>query len=599
MIKRETLLDCFVFIVIGGSFFYLLSATWLKWGDLVVDTGRELWLPAQLLKGKVLYRDLFYEYGPLPPYVISLLYKVFGVHINTIVGCGIVLTIFISLYLYKLSLCFLGKLESGLVVVTFLFAFAFGYYFYAGIFNTILPYSFASVFFLLFAITALYFFVLFIKKGERYYLLLWVFSCTAMLLCRIELSFLLWGVFLVVAIILVLFRRDLGAGPAEVTLLFPVLAAFLIYALFLVSTSSWEGFYESTIHHILSVQKNSFNDAVSGMDNIGGNTLLMVKSLILHLFYISIAAGGVILTGRFRINRAGRFFCYLLTFCALSGFWFHVGYSGEDHIQYRLLPVIILSGAVSTTVALSKRVGDDKKNITLLSVFLVALVLLLRNFFYSSPHSVYGFYLLAVPLMVYYVFLLRLTSEAFRFISPNFSASAFSGILIVFFLLLIIPHWRISSNHYKQRMASIVTERGTLFFMHDLRTVRLFEAIDFLSKHVRPEESMVVIPEGVGVNFFTGRENPCGYYNFTPTVVDVIGEEKIVHEFSEKRPDYIVIVQRRTTEYGYPSFGVDYGNKINDWIKEKYGLNKIIGSYPFTRDDDYGIAVYKRRPERL
>lgn len=43
--------------------------TWARWGDMQADCGRELYVPVEILRGKLLYRDIFYSYGPLAPYM--------------------------------------------------------------------------------------------------------------------------------------------------------------------------------------------------------------------------------------------------------------------------------------------------------------------------------------------------------------------------------------------------------------------------------------------------------------------------------------------------------------------------------------------------
>ena len=43
----------------------ICAITWRKWGDLSVDCGREMYIPAVLSQGKRLYFDAWYLYGPL------------------------------------------------------------------------------------------------------------------------------------------------------------------------------------------------------------------------------------------------------------------------------------------------------------------------------------------------------------------------------------------------------------------------------------------------------------------------------------------------------------------------------------------------------
>jgi hypothetical protein len=57
-----------------------MFSTWATWGDLTIDCGREMYVPAVLSEGKMLYRDVWYLYGPAGPYVNSFLFRLFGVH---------------------------------------------------------------------------------------------------------------------------------------------------------------------------------------------------------------------------------------------------------------------------------------------------------------------------------------------------------------------------------------------------------------------------------------------------------------------------------------------------------------------------------------
>ncbi|MFH1847084.1 MAG: hypothetical protein ABH869_05970, partial [Candidatus Omnitrophota bacterium] len=78
----------FLIIIIVGCFAYLLDFTWLKWGDLIIDTGRELYVPLMLSEGKLLYKDIVYVYGPFVPYLHALLFKLFAPHLNWLILSG-------------------------------------------------------------------------------------------------------------------------------------------------------------------------------------------------------------------------------------------------------------------------------------------------------------------------------------------------------------------------------------------------------------------------------------------------------------------------------------------------------------------------------
>ena len=66
-------------LAIAAVFVVLAAYSWARWGDLQVDCGREVYVPIEILKGRMLYRDLWYPYGPLVPYAQALLLWIFGV----------------------------------------------------------------------------------------------------------------------------------------------------------------------------------------------------------------------------------------------------------------------------------------------------------------------------------------------------------------------------------------------------------------------------------------------------------------------------------------------------------------------------------------
>jgi len=54
-------------------------------GNLTIDSGHEMYVPAMLAEGKVLYRDVWFMYGPVAPYLNSYLFRFFGLHLNVLI----------------------------------------------------------------------------------------------------------------------------------------------------------------------------------------------------------------------------------------------------------------------------------------------------------------------------------------------------------------------------------------------------------------------------------------------------------------------------------------------------------------------------------
>ncbi len=85
----------------------LLIAGWVflqsyeKWLNPIIDTGRDLQIPGELLKGKKLYRDILYFYPPLTPYLLSLIQRFLGnsLQIYTVIGVTVSAVIVTAIYI--------------------------------------------------------------------------------------------------------------------------------------------------------------------------------------------------------------------------------------------------------------------------------------------------------------------------------------------------------------------------------------------------------------------------------------------------------------------------------------------------------------------
>jgi hypothetical protein len=114
------------------------------------------------------------------------------------------------------------------------------------------------------------------------------------------------------------------------------------------------------------------------------------------------------------------------------------------------------------------------------------------------------------------------------------------------------------------------------------------------------EETFIVVPEGVTLNYLTRRNNPSRYYSFIPFEVELYGEENIIADFKSNPPDYFIIVHRNTNEFGVGYFGRNdgYGLKIAEWIYGNYEPVGIIGYEPL-KDGKFGIIIMKRKESNL
>ena len=126
----------------------------------------------------------------------------------------------------------------------------------------------------------------------------------------------------------------------------------------------------------------------------------------------------------------------------------------------------------------------------------------------------------------------------------------------------------------------VTTPRGTYYDVSPARG----RAVAALLEHLRRVEAreLVVMPEGLGLNYLTRVSTPLRYQTFTP--VEIAGAEApIVAELAAKRPQYVAIVTRDLREFGYTGLGVDYGRGITAFLRANYDVERRFGEIVLLR----------------
>jgi len=249
-------------------------------GAWVNDTGKEFGVPRDLLAGALLYRDTFWPYGPLPPYLNAGLLAVFGSHTDVlliaarVLGLGICLTIYRTTRRFSGPLLALGAAVAALCLSTTSSCFA-------------VPYSFATLWScLLGLIGADCMVAALLGTRPRLWLLATGTCCALILLCKFTVALAL-GVPAALAALLLLQRRAAGArGPQTARLgaclLGPsLLVALPVYACF-AARVRWDsfalqvigGFHSFNIRHGLLYQylwrTMTFRNGAGARDLAGG-----------------------------------------------------------------------------------------------------------------------------------------------------------------------------------------------------------------------------------------------------------------------------------------------------------------------------------------
>jgi hypothetical protein len=548
-LKRERLIDA-AFIAIAVAVAAIAAAqSWNGWLDPIVDTGRDLYIPAQLRHGTKLYRDILYYYPPLTPYLLAGLTAVTGSSIAAYTAIGGLIAVATIVALYALGTICCGRLSGLGAALLFAACSVAGRSTWGT--NYFFPWAHAAT-------LGMLFFIVFVSCLSAYLYVArrpgWIVASLAFALAAswTKLEYAVW---------------------TAVVILF----AFVVHRLAL----RWLSAYLVAFGLSIGAVTVFFRDAPPGrhwfFDNVAPQT--MVRSPYLRAFYRAVAGldRWPSLLGRSIVAAL-----LLFAFVALLRL-------GSDS-NVRARRILMFTGAAVAAAALLIEEDGFFRAWTVLQLVLIpvalrrpreplALILLVslcttsRVFFNIVPVW-YGF-VFVVPAYA------LITCVLLRYAPPR----------LAFILIAAVSVSSLVSAHrtYALKKHPIVTPRGTIYDALADRTAAISELGRFAAAtHMR---SLVVIPEGLALNYLLAIPTPLAYYTFTPPEsADPGVEARIVEEFERKRPEWIVLVPRRLEEFGVRQFGVDYDRGLASYLRERYGVARAI-----TRPQ-YRMLVLRRRP---
>src|SRR5437868_3850577 len=126
--------------LIAASFAFGLAVSWQRWGNPLVDCGREMNQPLRLAGGEMLYSDVRHIYGPLSPYLHAALFRLFGPSLNVLYADGIIVAMLILALVYWLARQLMSPAAATAATLSVMWLCAFKQ---AG--NYILPYSYGAL----------------------------------------------------------------------------------------------------------------------------------------------------------------------------------------------------------------------------------------------------------------------------------------------------------------------------------------------------------------------------------------------------------------------------------------------------------------------
>lgn len=599
--KRTVDLSAVIYpVTLTLLFVIMVIWSWRKWPDILVDFGRELYVPWQISSGQVLYKDLAHLFGPLSAYFNAVLFSIFGTSYTVLVVANILeLAVFLTI-LYLL----LDKVSSRWAAFTscavVISVFAFSQYVFIGNYNFISPYAHESTHGLILSLLMICQFYLFITNKRNLHLVLAGLMLGFVFLTKAEVFI---AAFATASFFLVLYSEKEKSVSSIVKLtgvfsagvLVPIIG-FLIYFGTSMPVPDAAKAVLGTYAILLKsgVASNDFYLRGMGLDDVEGNLLKMA----LEALAVISAIGIVGLLSHHYVKHKDklvvRCLC-LVGFAGSIGIAFQVG----PYNAGRSLPMInIIAFLILLVSYLRLSTKDREQSFHLIPLLLWSVLsfFLLWKMILNSRLVHYGFSLTLPSVVLLIVMLIWFLPEWMD--KKGSGGSVFRNVMLMIMIVISCHFIQISNNIYKMKSLPVGTDTDRIIAFHprvDPRGFFTAQAAEWIRLNVEQDETFVVLPEGVMLNYLTKRRNPTRFTNFMIPEMLSFGEDVILRDFIEHPPDYVVLIHKNTAEYGVGYFGRDprYGRKIMNWINQNYGAVLLLGKEPLV-EDRFGIKILKK-----
>ncbi len=523
-----------------------------RWLSPTSDPGIWWSMPERLASGERLYRDVFLQYGPLSPYLVSWLARPFGFSATAILILSWIPSVIAALLLLRLARPFLSTLER-LVLVAILLGVGL---FAPGLGRLVYPYSPAAVHALCFSLGAL----LLVRSPKRRARLGWLAGLLAGLaFCS---------------------KQEIGlaaaAGLAASTLAQPrgerrwvgrCLAAFAAAAacgaLFVLASAPLDSLRRDSHVWPLAPPPHDWNRLFVMIAGIGPGLpgrivgALRGLGLVASLF----ALLGLLFARERRPRRYAPVAAVFAVLLALDLF--------DKSLRTRNLGFVHLWMTLAFVVALWALLDRSRPHRDALVAFGVFAGLVGSRSAFSgdigNPYAGVAHLPGALALLLFlFVFLPGVWpggepgdpsgEKAVRYTRRIWACVLFPVVCLGAAIGIISLR---SPGH-----RPVDTPRGRIWAERE--RADLYERV---ARELQPGERVLAVPEvnAVDVLFLARSASP--FVTMMPGWLDAEAERRLIQRFEREPPDVVVVFQRSNWEYGVAPFGQGFGQRLSGWIQ--------------------------------
>jgi hypothetical protein len=599
---------------------WLVARTWRKWPDPLMDFGYQLYTPWRLASGAVLYRDIDHPYGPLSQYAHALLFHLAGPGLLTLVIANLVVYALILAALYYNLRTGWGRLAAVGAGAVFVMVFSFSQLDGIGNYTYAAPYT-HEVTHGLFACLVLAAVLPRWLERRSPGLALAAGLLTGLTVVLKPEFMAAAGLMLATAFVLGRSNgRRFGAsewGCLAIGAVFPLLAFTAWLARDLPLAEAWNGANRAwtfvfTSHQVEAPLQQAFLGLDHPLANAGRQLVATLKAAA-----VLGGIGGLLWAAERQSSPAVRWsfmaaagglalaaggIADLLYDCAVPGggglsLWLK-GLTDWVYAAGRCLPGLALLGAGGIAVDLRRArrdgAGVDRALATRAVLAALGLALLVRMALNARVYQ-FGFYQAAIATVVVCSILLAEPPRRLR-LAPELRRMWVAACL----LLLGAGAAKItlvSQSIFSLKVFPVGEGRDRFFaFAPSFNpTGRLVEAVAGRMRASSPDQILLMLPEGVMVNYLSRRASPIPTANFFPIDLGHGREEKIVAALERHPPDFVGLISRDLREYAIDHFGEETGSGrlILGWVGRHYHQVWGAGGNPLD-PDHYGVVLFQR-----
>lgn len=538
--------------LIWGVLFAAMFLTYAHHGNIIIDCGREVYYPVQILSGKILYKNIFNIYGPFSYMFNAFLFKIFSVNLNVLYLAGVICSFLITTLIYFIGCRFLSKFLSFSIAI---FTIAVGVL-NLNLFNFIFPYSYA----MLYGIVAFFvsiFFLLKYQENPEKNLFLYISCFFAGLCVASKYEFLPYLFVLIYALIKI--------KPLKFKQYYFVIFSLLFIPVFCFGVLFLQGLRISDLLNTLSIIKKMAQTQTikyfyisQGVYFTKGTIWFLISNFLLTLIPFSL-----LLFGFQQKKKVLSFFTVLLSIILLI---FLV-----SPVTLAFLPVLILILSIINY-------KNFRTNYLLMLLTLSSITISLKAFCGLTTLN-YGVFFVSFLLITGFALLIEKFNE--KKIMLNQKAIG----VYVLILAFVIGIQNLSSMLEKKY--PVVSERGIIYTTKDL-SISTQELLNYLKQNTKKSDKVVVFPEGPFINFLAGRKSDDYFNSLIPLYVETFGEECIIKHFKNTKTEYIIFNNWETKDYYFKYICTDYALSFCNFVSDNYIQENVIGN-------EFRYLIFKRK----